>query len=57
MDTFNNLIDEYERWNNKNGLRLGSADEHLFDEALTNAQREYLREFVQRWERATEDTD
>lgn len=46
----NALIDEYQIWNEANGLNLGSADEHLFDEALTDEQRAYLHDFCRRWE-------
>lgn len=46
----NRLIAEYEAWNKAQGLELGSADEHLFDENLTSEQREWLRVFCERWE-------
>jgi len=39
-------------WNEKEGLNLGSADEHLFDPTLTEAQRAWLHGFVRRWEEA-----
>lgn len=45
----NALIDEYTTWNAAQGLNLGSADEHIFDETLTNEQRKWLRNFVWRW--------
>jgi hypothetical protein len=48
----NALILEYEGWNRVNGLNLGSADEHLFDASLTEAQRNWLHDFVRRWEEA-----
>ncbi len=44
------LTQEYETWLATNGLDLGSADEHLFDESLTITQRVWLHDFVQRWE-------
>lgn len=44
------LVDEYQAWNKANGLDLGSADEHLFDENLTADQRGWLKDFVERWE-------
>ncbi|MBI1202638.1 MAG: hypothetical protein GC182_09025 [Rhodopseudomonas sp.] len=47
------LIYEYRRWQVINGLQLGSADEHLFDESLTEEQREWLGRFSRRWERAS----
>jgi len=46
-------IDKYEAWNKAQGLNLGSADEHLFDENLTAEQRKWLRDFSQRWEGAS----
>ena len=47
------LAREYKDWNKAQGLSLGSADEHLFDETLTAAQRAWLRDFSQRWECAS----
>jgi hypothetical protein len=52
-DTIETLIDEYRAWNAAQGLNLGSADEHLFDATLTDAQRDYLRAFCDRWDRVT----
>lgn len=46
------LIIEYETWNEAHGLNLGSADEHVWDEDLTEAQRAWLRNFVVRWDEA-----
>ena len=46
------LTVEYEEWLKAQGLSLGSADEHLFDEDLTDNQRQWLRDFCERWERA-----
>lgn len=50
----NRLIDEYVRWNAAQGLNLGSADEHIFDENLTAEQRAWLADFGQRWDNATD---
>ena len=47
------LTKEYAAWNKAQGLSLGSADEHLFDEDLTDAQRAWLKDFSQRWEDAS----
>jgi RNase_H superfamily len=47
------LSQEYDAWNKAQGLSLGSADEHLFDENLTPEQRTWLRNFSQRWEGAS----
>jgi hypothetical protein len=44
------MIAEYSDWNHAQGLDLGSADEHLFDESLTEAQRAWVRDFSERWE-------
>jgi hypothetical protein len=52
LPTLDQLITEYEEWNRTNGLSLGSADEHLFDERLNKAQQAYLQGFSRRWERA-----
>lgn len=49
-DPLDVLVREYVKWNAEQGLTLGSADEHLFDEGLTHAQRTYLRDFCRRWE-------
>ena len=47
------LIGEYHLWLEKNGRTdLGSADEHLFDESLTDDQRAWLKDFNARWESA-----
>lgn len=46
----NDLIDEYMAWNKAQGLCLGSADEHLFDEDLTEQQRAWLADFCRRWD-------
>ena len=54
IDTeLNSLTSEYKAWNKAQGLNLGSADEHLFDENLTAEQRKWLRDFSQRWEGAS----
>ena len=47
------LTREYEAWQKEQGLKLGSADEHIFDENLTEAQRKWLRKFSARWEGAS----
>ncbi|KAF1702914.1 hypothetical protein CSC66_09065 [Pseudoxanthomonas kaohsiungensis] len=46
----NALIAEYEAFNMAQGLNLGSADEHLFDTALTLEQLVWVRDFSNRWE-------
>lgn len=47
------LTREYAAWNKAQGLNLGSADEHLFDETLSEEQRKWLRDFSRRWEDAS----
>ena len=47
------LTAEYQAWQRQQGLKLGSADEHLFDENLTEAQRVWLQAFSRRWEGAS----
>lgn len=49
QESMNALIAEYEAWNKAQGLDLGSADEHLYDETLTQSQRDWLADFVKRW--------
>lgn len=44
------LCEVYRQWNESQGLNLGSADEHWFDETLTQEQRDWLRAFSARWE-------
>ena len=46
----NQLTAEYHRWMLGKGLDLGSPDKHVFDEALTPAQRIWLADFCLRWE-------
>jgi len=46
------LTAEYDAWNIANGLKLGSADEHLFDGRLTAEQRQWLSNFTARWDAA-----
>ncbi|MBB3923721.1 hypothetical protein [Xanthomonas arboricola] len=43
-------IAEYEQFKAENKLKLGSADQHLFDSSLTLEQLVYVRDFVERWE-------
>lgn len=52
-DTLSDLCEEYAAWNKEQGLTLGSADEHLFDESLTPSQRMWIRDFCRRWEEAS----
>ena len=52
LDPINVLIVEYAEWNKANGLNLGSADEHCMDAGLTDAQKDYLCDFCDRWDAA-----
>lgn len=52
-DTIAALCDEYKDFNKEHGLNLGSADEHLFDETLTSEQRQWVADFVRRWDEAS----
>jgi hypothetical protein len=52
--SIDNLAREYQRWNLEQGLSLGSADEHRYDENLTVAQRDWLHDFSRRWDEAAE---
>ena len=49
-DVAEQLKAEYHRWMLGQGLDLGSPDKHVFDEALTPAQRIRLADFCLRWE-------
>jgi hypothetical protein len=51
-DTIDSLCNEYREWNAAQGLHLGSADEHLEDESLTQEQRDWLADFSDRWQAA-----
>ena len=46
----NDLTAEYTAWNKAQGLDLGSADEHMYDEDLTAEQQNWVQNFVERWE-------
>jgi hypothetical protein len=50
VDPIAALCAEYEAWNAAQGLNLGSADEHLFDESLSPEQRQWVKNFSRRWE-------
>lgn len=52
MSKIADLCAEYDAWNHHQGLDLGSADEHLCDESLTEEQRDWLRDFCDRWDAA-----
>ena len=54
MDTIESLYADYSEWNARHGLNLGSADEHLFDDALTPQQKIWLRLFIDRWNAAAQ---
>lgn len=56
-DALSTLVEEYTAWNKAQGLDLGSADEHCFDEDLTEEQREWVRDFSERWDVAANGGD
>ena len=45
------LTEEYTRWGKKHGIELCSADE-MCTENFTDEQKKYLKEFIERWQRA-----
>lgn len=49
LTTLDALTDQYQSWMAQEGVTLGSADEHLNDEALSGEQRLWLVGFVARW--------
>ena len=49
----NQLTDLYNDWGDKNNLQpLGSADEELFRDDISNDQRKWLEEFINSWDMA-----
>ena len=46
------LCDIYKNFNKNQGLNLGSADEHVFDQNLTQEQRDWLLRFIRVWDQA-----
>lgn len=48
---FQRLTKEYQNWQKAQGLKLGSAEEHIGDPDLTKEQRAWLADFSQRWEK------
>lgn len=50
--TLDSLSDELNTWYDANGLEHLSADDALCSDSLTDPQRDYLYEFIDRWENA-----
>lgn len=50
--TLDDLCDVYAAWMKRQGVTLGSADEHLTDESLTEEQQNWLAQFVRLWDPA-----
>jgi hypothetical protein len=50
QDTEESLCTVYEHWMQQESLQLGSADEALYDESLTEDQRTWLAVFCARWD-------
>lgn len=48
--TLDDLLDQYQAFMDREGLKLGSADEHIFDESLTEKQRKWVASFSNRWD-------
>lgn len=46
------LVHEYDDFLAANKLPPGSADEHVNDPAITQEQREWLQDFINRWQSA-----
>ena len=47
------LTDLYNEWGDKNNLQpLGSADEELFRDDISDDQRKWLEEFIKSWDMA-----
>lgn len=44
------LTAEYQAWQVRERLKIGSADEHTHDATLTDKQRAWLRRFSERWD-------
>jgi hypothetical protein len=49
QDTNESLCEEYAEWCAAHELPLYSADDLIHNELLTDCQRAYLREFIERW--------
>ena len=54
MKTLDELCAIYIAWNAEQGLNLSSADEHVLDETLTDAQRNWLIDFSTQWDCAAD---
>ena len=52
-DTIDGLIEEYSSWTDGQGLPLESADDLILRDGLTKEQRDYLSEFISRWDDAS----
>lgn len=52
METTADLCADYNLFEARTNLKLGSADEHWDDERLTNEQRAWVRAFSERWDAA-----
>lgn len=44
------LVTVYTAWMEKHNLMLGSAEEHIYDETLTQEERDWIRAFCNLWE-------
>ena len=53
LTKLDNLITEYQTWCDNNGFPQLSADELFFEVELTDEQKSYVENFIERWD-ATE---
>ena len=58
MNVLDKLTEIYNKWGNKHNLSpLGSADEEILREGITQFQYNFLNEFIDIWEKAQEVED
>jgi len=50
----NELIDQYQKWCNEEGLPAMSADELLWEDCVNAEQKKWLTDFIVKWEKAEE---
>lgn len=54
-DQINALLEEYKMFTQENNLPGCSAEELIIEADLTNAQKEFLADFITRWDKAMAD--
>ena len=50
LTKLDNLITEYQTWCDNNGFPQLSADELFFEVELTDEQKSYVENFIERWD-------